>query len=400
MAMDFYLSIVDLETAILILFVPLVFELPRVVIKCLILLYDRFSQREEAVTRWKPKVSIVVPAHNEGEVIEDAIESLLDIDYPNKEIIVIDDGSTDDTYLKARWYAQRGLIKLFRKEGGGSKASALNYGFAFASGDIIVFLDADTRIQRETLEEIISPFTKPEIVAVAGNVRVLNDGNLLGKMQAYEYLVAMEMGRQFQSILNLLLVIPGAFGAFRRRLLHEVGVMDEDTITEDFDMVFKMKKTGGTLFFNRNAVAWTVVPSSWKEWFRQRIRWARGELQTLRKHSDVILKMSLGVKDFLSTLDMIITDIVLLYLRTIWFVFLPFIFREIPLWDLMRLIATFYLILEAMQAVTAVIVSPRGRREVKYLPLIPIITFFYRPIYALVRFVAYTEEMIGLRAEW
>ena len=401
---NFSLSLINLkgESVIFILIVPLLLEFPRVIVKCVILAFDKFSRKEEKpVLKRTVKVSIVVPAHNEGEVIEDTINSLLDLSYPNKEIIIVDDNSTDNTYLKASQYARRGLIKLFRRrEEESSKARALNYGFMFATGEIIVFIDADTRIQRESLEEILLPFEDPKVVAVAGNVRVLNDKNFLGKLQAYEYLVAMEMGRRFQSMFQLLLIIPGAFGAFRRRLLREVGMMDEDTITEDFDMVFKMKKTGGKLLFNCNAIAWTVVPISWRKWFRQRIRWARGELQTLIKHSDVIFQISYGVKNFLSVLDMVLTDIVFLYLRTAWFLVLPFILNGTPLWNIVIVLLIFYFLLEIIQSTTAIFVSPRGKREVKYLLLAPLVTFFYRPVYAIVRFIAYAEEILGIKAKW
>jgi len=186
---------VSLWEAALVLILPLVFEFPRVIAKCLALLYHNFSGRAE---RWEltglPKVSVIVPAHNDGEVIEGTIESLTGLAYANKEIIVVDDNSTDDMYLKAKPDAARGEIVLVRKrEPRSNKARARMCGAKFASGEIIVCIDADTRIQRESLIKIIEPFSDPNVVGVAGNVRVYNTNSVLGKIQAYEYLLAMAL---------------------------------------------------------------------------------------------------------------------------------------------------------------------------------------------------------------
>jgi cellulose synthase/poly-beta-1,6-N-acetylglucosamine synthase-like glycosyltransferase len=393
---------VGLWETVLILILPLILEFPRVAAKCLVLLYHKFFGRAD---RWEltglPTVSIVVPAHNEGEVIEETIESLIGLAYPNKEIIVVDDNSTDDTYIKAKPYAARGEIVLVRKrEPRSNKAKAIMYGAKFASGEIIVGMDADTRVQRESLIKIIEPFSDPDVVGVAGNVRVYNTDSILEKIQAYEYLIAMEMGRSFQSMIQVLLVIPGAFGAYRRRVMEAVGGLDEDTITEDFDYVLKLRKTGSKVVFARNAVAWTVVPNNFRGWVRQRTRWAYGQLQTIVKHKDLLFNVRFGLKSMLSVVDMLLMDLLLLFMRSAWFVLLPFIFSGIPVWKLIVLILGFYLILEFVQAVASVVTSPRGRRELSYLALTPIVVLVYRPIYSVVRLIAYVREALDLEVEW
>jgi len=393
---------VDLWEAALVLILPLVLELPRVIAKCLALLYHNFFVRAE---RWKltglPKVSVIVPAHNEGGVIEETIESLTGLAYANKEIIVVDDNSTDDTYLKAKPYAARGEIVLVRKtEPRSNKARAIMYGSKFASGEIIVCIDADTRVQRESLIKIIEPFSDPNVVGVAGNVRVYNTDSILAKIQAYEYLIAMEMGRSFQSMIQVLLIIPGAFGAYRRGVMEAIGGLDEDTITEDFDYVLKLRKTGLKAVFARNAIAWTVVPSSFRGWIRQRTRWAYGQLQTIVKHKDLLFNVGFGFKSVLSVLDMLFMDLLLIFMRSAWFLLLPFVFSGIPIWKLIALILGFYLVLEFTQAVVSIVTSPRGKQELGYLALTPIVVLVYRPIYSVVRLIAYIREALGFEVKW
>jgi cellulose synthase/poly-beta-1,6-N-acetylglucosamine synthase-like glycosyltransferase len=122
-----------------------------------------------------PKVSLIIPAHNEEKMIVRAIESALETDYPYKEVIVVDDGSKDKTYQQAYPYSQKGLIKLLHRDvASGSKATALNYGLVFASGDVIVVVDADTLIERDSLKEIVKPFSIPNVSAVSGTEQLLH----------------------------------------------------------------------------------------------------------------------------------------------------------------------------------------------------------------------------------
>jgi len=142
----------------------------------------------------------MVPAHNEEKVIAQTIDSLLRQDYPNLEVIVVDDCSTDRTGEIAQNFASKGLIKLVRLEkASDSKARAVNYGIPFSRGEIIVTVDADTILEPSSIFELVEAFSNPAVGAVSGNIRVLNRVNLLTRLQAYEYLVAMEAGRRFQA---------------------------------------------------------------------------------------------------------------------------------------------------------------------------------------------------------
>jgi len=388
--------------ALLILWIPLFLEFPRIVMKCAVLLYEEFVKTAfKPVSEAKPKVSIIVPAHNEGKIIDISIQSLLSLVYPNKEIIVVDDNSSDDTYLNAKPYAVSGdIILVGKREPFSNKAAALRYGSKFASGDIIVCIDADTIIENESLLRIVQPFDDPKTVGVAGNVRVYNTKSLLEQLQAYEYQQAMEMGRRFQSLIQVLLIIPGAFGAFRRKIMDAVGGIDGDTMTEDFDFVLKLRKTGSKITFAPDAIAWTVVPSRLLDWVKQRIRWSYGQLQSIIKHRDLLLNKNFGLKSMISIVDMLFMDVFLVFIKIFWLLSMPLIFSRIPLWKILLLILSFYLIMEFIPAAVASTVSRRRNEESRYLILIPIIVVFYRPLYSFVRFFAYLKEIFGLKSGW
>jgi cellulose synthase/poly-beta-1,6-N-acetylglucosamine synthase-like glycosyltransferase len=252
---------------------------------------------EEKLARAKlsywPSVSIIVPARNEEKVIERCIESLLEIDYPKKEIIVVDDGSSDRTYWLAKKYSKKG-VKVIRRRRAGGKSVALNTGMLLAKGEIIVTCDADSIISRAALKAIVKRFQDPTVTAVAGNVKVLNRTNLVTKCQALEYIVNENIYRRVFDIFGVVPVVPGPLAAFRRKALREIGFYDKDTLTEDFDITIKILKAGKVVQALSNAIVYTEAPATWRDFYRQRLRWNRGTFQTLRKHWNVLKHSRFG----------------------------------------------------------------------------------------------------------
>jgi len=350
-----------------------------------------------------PKVSLLIPAHNEEKIIVNAIESALETDYPNKEIIVIDDGSKDKTYQLAYPYHQKGLIRLLHREvASGSKATALNFGLVFASGDVISVVDADTLLERNSLREIVKPLSNSNISAVSGNVRVLRgehgSNNLLVKLQSYEYLISLELGRRFSSIMKTLLIISGAFGAFWKENVRSLGEYDRDTITEDFDITFKMRKLGKRLYFADKAVSWTFVPETWKDWRRQRLRWTKGQAETLWKHKNVLLKKGFDARFVIAVFDMLFTDIILLFVRFMWLGYVLFAFHSVFIY-VMALSIILYMLCEFVTILTAGILSPR-KKDLKNIYLVPAVVLVYRPYYSLIRLKAYFDWMLKKKSFW
>lgn len=392
---------------LLIFLVPAVVDYSRSFGKSIFLLLHHVKERKKQKLRasLQPnfKISLLIPAHDEEVGIRHALEAAIDSTYKNKEIIVIDDGSTDNTYKIAQEFAQKGLIKLVRREkGSGSKAGALNYGTAYATGDIIMCIDADTLIERKSLDEIAKYFEDKKITAVSGNVRILSGDNgvqnLLTKLQSYEYIISMEMGRRYNAILNSLLIISGAFGAFRKEIFSGIGMYDKDTITEDFDLTVKVRKSGGRLAFGEESVAWTFCPNSWRSWWKQRIRWSHGQMATLIKHRDILSTSGYRSALIMSVYDMWVMDVVFLVLRLAWFPFIIFQFKEVFVY-LMALFFIVYMLSETFVLVSAAILSPR-KSDLRFAYLAPVMVFFYRPLYSLLRFVAFLTWIFGKNVKW
>ena len=282
-------------------FFPLVvfFELPRYVTPLFVLPILRLlrwppddSEEQEAFLRTNPSVSIIVAARNEEEVIAHTIESLLSVEYENKEIVVVDDASTDGTYAIARGYADRGLIKLVRNTspaGRAGRPTASNFGLRMSTGDFIVSVDADTTFDRDLIRHVIGPFHDPEVGVVAANIKARNVGrSLWTDLQAAEYLMSIGLWKRWTNVFGTTLQASGACGAFRREALEDSGAWSSE-ITEDIDVSVKAKKLGWKLRFAPHAVAMTNVPDTLVGLVRQRVNWDRGILRLYyHKHGDAM----------------------------------------------------------------------------------------------------------------
>jgi cellulose synthase/poly-beta-1,6-N-acetylglucosamine synthase-like glycosyltransferase len=391
---------------LLIFWLFIIIDLARSVGKPLLLiihdLTSKHTPKNEQVI-FKPKVSIIIPAHNEEAAIVKSIESALNTDYPNKEVIVVDDGSKDKTYMLASIFASNGQIKLVHRDySSGSKAGALNYGIIFASGDVLVTVDADTLIEPDSLGKLVNNLGDPEVSAASGNVRILcgdsGKRNLLVRFQEYEYFLAFELGRRFSSKMGTMMIISGAFGAFRSADFRSLGQYDKDTITEDFDLTIKLRKLRKKIVYNNQAVSWTFAPDNWRSWRKQRIRWTKGEAETLWKHRNVFGRKGFDYKSVVSIYDMLFSDVILLALRILWFVSLLFIFPNSILYVLF-LSLLMYMLLELFSTGLTVLIS-RDKSNFKYLLLVPFMVLFYRPWYSFVRLRAYFDWVFKKKTNW
>jgi len=392
----------------LLIYWPLLFiDIIRVISKTVFLpihvLWSRQRGQWKPPEEFNPKITIIIPAHNEEAIIVRAIETVLETNYANKEVLVIDDGSKDKTYSLAYPYHQKGLIKLIRREtASGSKAGALNYGVLYASGEIVVSVDADTMIERNSVREAVKTMANPKVSAVSGNVRIFSGDhgakNILVKLQQYEYFINLELGRRFSSMMGTLLIISGAFGVFWKDLVRSLGNYDTDTITEDFDITFKMRKLGRRIVFNEKAIAWTFVPETWKEWLRQRRRWTRGQAETLWKHRNLFSRSGFNLVSVLAVYDMLLIDIVVLFIRTAWLLVLVFRYAG-TLAYVSLLMFIMYTVAEVYTYLVAWLISPR-KEPFRRVLLAPLMVLVYRPIYSLVRVQAYIGWLSGREINW
>lgn len=274
-----------------------------------------FSKHREELQpelQFYPTVSIIIPAYNEEKVIIHTIEALLETKYPKKEIIFVDDGSKDRTLDIAMQYKDK--ITVLHKENGG-KASALNYGLVYAKGEIVVIVDADTIIGRNSLKEMMKGFQVNEhVAAVAGNIKVRNRVNIITKCQALEYITGIQIVRRAFDIFGSITIVPGALGAFKKSFLLEAGAYGKDTIVEDFDQTIKLLKAGLITQGSTKATAYTEAPNTLHDFIEQRKRWYRGNIQVLIRHIDALTNPRYGHLQRLSfpylMLGMLVTPII------------------------------------------------------------------------------------------
>jgi biofilm PGA synthesis N-glycosyltransferase PgaC len=236
-----------------------------------------------------PMVSVLIAAHNEEDVIGRALDAACTLDYPALEVVVVDDGSTDASAAVVREYVGRGRVRLIRKERNEGKALALNDALPCLNGEIVLIMDADAEPQPQSLRYMVPHFESPRVAAVTGNPRVYNVGSLLCRLQLIEFTSIVSLLRRSQRIWGRILTVSGVVTAFRKSALMDVGGFSPDMPTEDIDLTWKLQKRFWDVRYEPNAVLLMRVPSTFRGLVKQRLRWARGLMQVLRRHHDVIL---------------------------------------------------------------------------------------------------------------
>jgi cellulose synthase/poly-beta-1,6-N-acetylglucosamine synthase-like glycosyltransferase/peptidoglycan/xylan/chitin deacetylase (PgdA/CDA1 family) len=229
-----------------------------------------------------PPVSVIVPAYNEEVGIAAAVRSLAGSNYPELEVIVVDDGSTDGTAAVVATIDDP-RVRLLRQANAG-KPAALNTGIAAARHDVVVMVDGDTIFEPDTIRHLVRPLEDPSVGAVSGNTKVGNRGGLLGRWQHIEYVIGFNLDRRMYDVLQCMPTVPGAIGAFRRQALADVGGVSSDTLAEDTDLTMALNRAGWRVVYEESARAWTEAPSSLRQLWRQRYRWCYGTMQAMWKH--------------------------------------------------------------------------------------------------------------------
>ena len=231
-----------------------------------------------------PLVSVIIAGYNEEKTIEGTIRSVLSSDYPNFEVIVVDDGSKDNTsHVVQAAFADEPRVRLMSQPNGG-KAAALNTALTVAKGEITVGFDADTQVAPDAIGLLVRHFADAKVGAVAGNVKVGNRLNTLTRWQAIEYITSQNLDRRAYGLVNAITVVPGAIGAWRRDAVRSVGGYITDTLAEDMDLTWRLRRDGWILRNETRALAFTEAPDSMSALSKQRFRWAYGTLQCLHKH--------------------------------------------------------------------------------------------------------------------
>lgn len=241
----------------------------------------------------EPTISIVVPAHNEEKNIARCIESIIHTDYPRnkREIIIADDGSTDRTRGIALRYKEKygeENIKVISRENSG-KAVALNRALSSVESELVMCLDADSYIERDSIRNAVSYFSNKKVSALSANIKIIHDNGLLNLIQRYEYVINYHVKRSL-TYFNIEYIVGGIGSVFRKSCLDEVGFYDTDTITEDIDLTMKIISLGNKenlVVYGYDVVAHTEACLSMGDLFKQRFRWKYGRLQTFIKNKSL-----------------------------------------------------------------------------------------------------------------
>ncbi len=243
-----------------------------------------------------PKISVLIPAWNIEKLIGKAIESMRNVDYPKDklEIIVINKGSHDNTANIARSMGVR-VVNMKMKAGViNEKAEVMNFGMKYATGKIIAIVDADSMPKKDSFLKIVSKFEDDRVAGVTSAVLVKNKDKWIEKMQEIEYMI-IAWARKLLEFLGCVYVTPGALSMYRLDRVKEVGGFDSKILTEDIEIAWKLLKKGYIIKMALSAKVLTVVPSTLKRWWKQRVRWHIGGIQTSVKHANLIGKRKFGL---------------------------------------------------------------------------------------------------------
>jgi len=354
-------------------------------------------------TGFYPFVSIIVPVYNEDKVVADSVRSLLQLNYSNYEIIVVNDGSTDKTnevaeklvgYHKGKFGDIK--VSLINKPNGG-KAKALNAGIRYSKAEIVLCMDGDSQLSPDSVRLGVRHFSNPEIGAVAGNVKILNRRKFLTDLQALEYIEGLNMVRSAQSYIRLVNIIPGPIGLFRKKAIDEAGYYSSDTFAEDADLTLKILANGWKIYYEPQSISYTEAPVKLQQLLKQRYRWTRGILQSIRKHKKLLFNPTINFGDTFVLWSM---------------------FYEALIWPTMNIAANLFFIVAALafgftsliffwwaglallDMVTALYCIAVEKEEVRLIGYAIIYRMFFILVIDICKFMSTIEEFLGIKMSW
>lgn len=379
--------------------VPRYFVMDILVVSIRTLTIRRRKRRDEVARALlymeNPLVTVLAPGKNEGKNIFKLVQSLREQTYRNFEILIVDDGSDDNTPFICRDLEKNGYIdRYLRLYPRGGKASAANYGVYHAKGKYIVHLDADSSLDRDAIEKILLPFYyDSRIKGIGGTIKVRNaDDSLCASMQALEYMNTIQVGRTVSNTLGIYHIISGAFGAFETKTLRQVGMWDIGPGL-DGDLTQKLRKAGFRVWFATHAVCMTSVPVKWHVLFKQRLRWSKSLVRfRIRKHLNILKPhKNFSFLNFISNAENILFDCVFNYLWLIYMIQILVMHTE----NLLDIFILSYIMRVALAFVSfglCLAMSERPLAELKlivYVPLRPLYTGYFLRIN---RLIAHTME--------
>lgn len=350
-------------------------------------------------------VEVLVPAYNEEKVICSTVQTLLDSTVGDRiSVLVIDDGSSDRTSDVVRErYGDDPRVRVIAKPNGG-KSAALNFGIDLCKADIIVAIDGDTMLAPDAIELLLARFEDSRVGAVAGNVVVGNEINLITRFQSLEYLCAQNLDRRAMEVAGAIGVVPGAIGAWRRKALVEGGGYSHETLAEDADLTIAIQRLGWRVVAEPRALAYTEAPETLAAFLKQRRRWTFGTLQVAYKHIGALFGRPSGVGlvtipniivfQFAFTMFAALMDVLLLIVLATWALGANS--------GSLGLVALYWAIFQAVDvAAVAVALWMNGDpRKLWMLWLVPVQRFTYRQLLYLVTIGSLKSAVMGSLVGW
>ncbi|MBQ6106232.1 MAG: poly-beta-1,6 N-acetyl-D-glucosamine synthase [Lachnospiraceae bacterium] len=262
------------------------------VLGALVFYWSNERNKDGIIPENLPFVSILMPAHNESSILQQVVEQMVNLDYPDYEVILINDGSTDNSSEVMKELSEKyDRVRVVDLDKNCGKANALYLGLIASKGEILVGVDADSYLDKKALRYMVSHFVNrhngERVGAVTGNPRVRNRGSLLGKIQLCEYASIISLIKRTQRVLGKVMTVSGVCVAYRKRALMDCGFWDRDMMTEDIAVTWKLEKNFWDVRYEPRALCWMLVPETVKGLWRQRKRWSEGGLEVVFRHWDI-----------------------------------------------------------------------------------------------------------------
>lgn len=357
------------------------------------------SRAERATEEELPPVSVLVPAYDEAKVLDRALHSLLRLDYPAYEVVVVDDGSTDGTLEVARrWEGDHGevTVRVVTKANGG-KWTALNLGIEASRHPFLLCMDADSRLEPGSLRSAMVHFRDPDVGAVAGNVKIENRDRPLTWLQALEYVEGLNLPRRAQSFLAAVNIVPGPMGVFRRSAVEEVGRYEGDTFAEDADLSLKLISAGWKVLYEEDAVVWTQAPRGMLDLLQQRYRWTRGILQAVRKRKELFLRPFPDFPLWMSALQLGFEGFVWPALNVYAHLFFALV---LLFYDAGAVILFWWILMLAMDVVVALVTVSMEEEDLRLVLAALPYRLFYLLWLDVAKVFATVDELLNLEMRW
>ncbi len=394
---DFFSS-VGTTNLVHLLWLTLVLELPRYLLAMLsAILFIPKREGDALKTHKLGKISILVAGHNEQDKIETCVKSLNEQSLVPDEIIVVSDGSTDATRARLRDLLHRGLIQgAHGTDLRAGKSAATNLAWRLSSGDILINLDCDTTFDRHAIRNIVRPFNDPQIGAVSGNILVRNTtASLMAALQSIEYLISISLGKRSQAMIDQVSCASGAFSAFRRSALEQVGGLDAAGGGEDLDLTLRMRKAGYGIAFAHDAVSRTDVPATFPAFYRQRMRWERDAIRLrYRTHAEALNPFSrrFSPLELFHEMEFLLFNVLGAMALPVYLVWLFWTYGDVA----PAILGAAFLAIMVIDLVTLSVASLAmpGHVSLGLLTLVPAFSLFNGLVMRIVRVIAYVEEWV------